>query len=238
MDHIEKDHPSSPYWECFACDTAGKFHTAETFTAHVKEHQSISESHLPTLTDLCLRKTPHITSCPLCTGAEDQVGNVDPKALFDHIAEHIHYFSLLSLPWAASNNGNEKPSFDGSVQKVRDWFNTNFSTMAVGEEHQPFFDATNRIQNDSDYFHQNDYFAESSQDSGLTQNELHSLESNSKWPSSLDSSFGSKSGSTVESHKTLSDRRSTILCSKHTVKSAGLNIWFDGDHDNSGPEVE
>ena len=236
MDHVDKEHPSSPYWECFACDTAGKFHTAETFTAHVKEHQSISESHLPTLTDLCLRKTPHITSCPLCTWAEDQLGNVDPKALFDHIAEHIHSFSLLSLPWTASNNGIEKPSFDLSVQKVRNWFNTNFPTMAVGEEHQPCVDATDRIQND--YFNQNDYFAESSQRSELAQNEPHSLESSSQSSLSLVSSFGSNSGSTVESHKTLSDRRSTILCSNNTVKAAGLNIWFDGDHDSSGPEVE
>lgn len=239
MNHVDKEHPSSLYWECFACDTAEKFHTAQTFASHVKEHQSISESHLPTLIDVCLRKTIHITSCPLCTWADDQVGNLDPKALFDHVAEHIHSFSLLSLPWAASNNGNEKSSFNQSVEKVRDWFDTNFPTMVVEDEHQPCVDATYSIQNDGNYFTQSDYFAESSQRSGLAQNESHSLESNSKWSLSRGSSFGSKSGSTIESHKNLSDyHHVAVLCSKDTAKDMGLNIWFDGDPNGNGPEVE
>ncbi|MCJ1349815.1 hypothetical protein MMC31_008056, partial [Peltigera leucophlebia] len=237
MNHVNKEHPSPSYWECFACDTAEKFHTAETFTAHVKEHQSISESHLPTLIDVCLRKTPHITSCPLCSWAEDQVENVDPKALFHHVAEHTHSFSLLSLPWAAATNGNEIPRI--SVEKVRNWFDTNFPTIVVGEEHQPCVDATNRTQNDDHYFDQNEYFAESSQRSGHAQNESDSSESQSKSTLSLTSSFGSKSGSTIESHKTLSNYNPVaLLCSKDTAKDNGLNIWFDGDPDGNGSEID
>lgn len=199
MNHIDKEHPSPSHWECFACDTEERFHTAETFTAHVKEHQSISESHLPTLIDVCLRKTPHITSCPLCSWAENQVENLDPKDLFDHVAEHVHSFSLLSLPWAAATNGNEKLGFDRSVEKVRDWFDTNFPTMVVSEEHQPCVDVTYDTRNDDNYFNQNDYFAESSQRSGVAENESHSLESISGWTLSLGSSFGSKSESIIES---------------------------------------
>lgn len=239
MDHVDKEHPCAPYWECFACDTAEKFHTFETFTSHVKEHQSISESHLPILKDVCYRKTPHITSCPLCTWTEDQVGNIDPKALFDHVAEHIHAFSLLSLPWAAATDGYEKPSFDSSVEKVRDWFDTNFPTTVVGEEHQPCVDATYRTQNDDNYFNQNNYFAGSSQRSGFAQNEPDSLESPSKSTLSLCSSFGTKSGSTTGSHKSLANHhRVAMLCSKDTVKNAGLNIWVDGDPDSNGSIVE
>lgn len=177
MNHIDKEHPSPSYWECFACDTAERFHTAKTFTAHLKEHQSISESHLPTLIDVCLRKTPHITSCPLCSWAENQVGNVDPKALFDHVAEHVHSFSLLSLPWAAATNGNEKPGFDRSVKKVRDWFDAKFPITVVSEEHQPSVDFTYDTRNDDHYFNQNDYFAEISQRSGVAENESPILES-------------------------------------------------------------
>lgn len=198
MNHLDKEHPSPSYWECFACDTAGRFHTAETFTAHVKEHQSISESHLPTLIDVCARKTPLITSCPLCHWVEDQVENLDSKALFDHVAEHIHSFSLLSLPWAAAANGNDKPRLHSSVEKVRDWFDTNFPTMVVGVEHESYVDVDCNKRNDDNYFNQNDYFAESSQCSGVAQNEAHSLESNSRWTLSLDSSFGSKSESIIE----------------------------------------
>lgn len=199
MNHISKEHPSSPYWECFACDSAGKFHSAETFTAHVKEHQSISEVHIPTLIDVCLQKAPHITSCPLCTWAEDQKENLDSKALLDHVAEHIHSFSLLSLPWAAATNEKGKPDFDHSVKKVEDWPYTYWPTMLDRDEHQPRFDATFStkehqpsdttfgtkehepsvdatfsIQDDDNYFNQNDYFVESSRCSSLAQQEAES----------------------------------------------------------------
>lgn len=29
-----------------------------------------------------------------------------------------------------------------------------------------------------------------------------------------------------------------MLCTKDTVKAAGLNIWANGYHNNNGPEVE
>lgn len=199
MNHIEKEHPCPSYWECFACDTAEKFDTAEMFIAHVKEHQSISESHLPTLIDVCLRKTPHITSCPLCHWVEDQVEDLDYKALFDHVAEHIHSFSLLSLPWAEAADGNEKARLDSSVEKVRDWFATNFPTMVVEEEHEPSVDVTYNTWSDDNYFRQNDYFAGSSQRSGVAQNESHSLEDIANWTLGLGSSSGSKSESIIES---------------------------------------
>ena len=130
INHIDKGHPSSTYWECFACDTAGKFHSAEAFEAHVKEHQVVSAIHIPTLIDNCLKKAPQITTCPLCTWAEDREGNLDAKALLNHVAEHIHSFSLLSLSWAKTVEGEAKtvedePSFDLSVyKKVDDWLDS------------------------------------------------------------------------------------------------------------------
>ena len=125
---MDKEHPSSTYWECcFGCDTAGKFHSAEAFEdhlfeAHVKEHH-VSAKHIPTLSDVCLKKTPQITTCPLCTWAEDREGNLDAKALLDHVAEHVHSFSLLSLSWAKTVEG--EPSFDLSVyKKVDHWLDS------------------------------------------------------------------------------------------------------------------
>lgn len=206
MNHISKGHPSSSYWECFACDTAGKFYSAETFTAHVKEHQSISEVHIPTLIDVCLQKAPRITSCPLCSWAEDQKEDLDSKALLDHVAEHIHSFSLLSLPWAAATNEIGKPDFDRSVKKVKGWAYTYWPTMLDRDEHQPSFDATFStkehqpsfdttfgtkehepsvdvtfsIQDGDNYFDQNDYFVESSWCSSFAQQEARTLDSNSE----------------------------------------------------------
>lgn len=213
MNHISKGHPSSRYWECFACDTAGKFHSAETFTAHVKEHQSISEVHIPTLLDVCLQKAPQITSCPLCTWAEDQKENLDSKDLLDHVAEHVHSFSLLSLPWAADTDEEGRPDFVHSVKKVKDWPYTYWPTMLDEEGHQPSVDATlstqehqpridtifgNKehepsvdptlsIQDNENYFNQNDYFVESSRRSLLAQQEARTLDSNSEWNLSLGS---------------------------------------------------
>ena len=30
----------------------------------------------------------------------------------------------------------------------------------------------------------------------------------------------------------------TMMCSKATVKTTGLNIWVSGEHNHNGPEVE
>lgn len=40
-----------------------------------------------------------VKSCPLCdwSGGED---DVDQRALLDHIAKHVHSFSLQAFPWA------------------------------------------------------------------------------------------------------------------------------------------
>ena len=129
MNHID-GHPSSTYWECFACDTAEKFHSAEAFEAHVTEHQVVSPIHIPTIIDRCVKKAPQITTCPLCTWAEDREGNLDARALLNHVAEHVHSFSLLSLSWAKTVEGEAKtvegkPSFDLSVyKKVDDWLDS------------------------------------------------------------------------------------------------------------------
>ena len=45
---------------------------------------------------------PTMLSCPLCAWAEEQPNAFDTETLMDHIAEHTHSFALRSLPWPST----------------------------------------------------------------------------------------------------------------------------------------
>ncbi|KAK1255027.1 hypothetical protein MKX08_009022 [Trichoderma sp. CBMAI-0020] len=78
--------------------TSVMFTSIEEFIEHTKLHHgdSITEDQHATLISAAARPVPlDITRCPLC----DQTGPVDSDELLDHIAEHVHTFSLRSLPW-------------------------------------------------------------------------------------------------------------------------------------------
>ncbi|CZR51217.1 uncharacterized protein PAC_01092 [Phialocephala subalpina] len=189
MTHFQTDHQSPKYWECFACDELGRILNVETFTTHIQnQHQeAISDSQIPTLIDICSRTAlPIIVSCPLCDFANEHGFTVDQNSLLDHVAKHVHEFSLRSLPWAAAASEVHKPSFDHSLEKVRNWF-TRWPTSEEGEECHPAVDAEYAIQGADSYFGQNGYFAEDSERSSLAQMHFHTSGDDSEEMLSLSS---------------------------------------------------
>ncbi|KAK8071438.1 hypothetical protein PG997_011641 [Apiospora hydei] len=74
------------------------FTTVDGLTEHIRASHSdaVSEEHIAAAISAALRPAPFgISRCPLC----DATGTSDSDVLFDHIAEHVHSFSLQSLPW-------------------------------------------------------------------------------------------------------------------------------------------
>lgn len=144
MQHIEKDHPRC--LECLPCKTPDRvpllFSSVEEFLAHTREAHadSIQEDQYSTLVAAASRTAPSgISQCPLC----NETGTADSDALLDHIAEHVHSFSLYSLPWPKDdsfddNDGSEDDPDD--YYKYHDYFGfdqgagSNYPTLSAGSE--------------------------------------------------------------------------------------------------------
>ncbi|KAM0237871.1 hypothetical protein ACHAP5_008879 [Fusarium lateritium] len=78
---------------------------------HVSHKDFIGEDDLSANLYASAQAQMGIDSCPLC----DVVGPLDSPELIDHVLEHIHDFSLRSLPWPRSTQpdlGGEVGSFD------------------------------------------------------------------------------------------------------------------------------
>jgi hypothetical protein len=101
LNHMDEEHGSTVQWVCHACsqkNTCATFTESADFTAHLEQqhHKGIKPKHIPMLCSSWKRKVLfQIAACPLCCFHSD-----DQNALLDHTAEHIHSFSLRSLPWA------------------------------------------------------------------------------------------------------------------------------------------
>ncbi|KAJ5376147.1 hypothetical protein N7509_013033 [Penicillium cosmopolitanum] len=66
--------------------------------------KGIRPQQIPMLLSAWRRKVPvNITACPLCAFQTD-----DQNVLIDHTAEHVHSFSLGSLPWAPTERLGEE----------------------------------------------------------------------------------------------------------------------------------
>ncbi|KAL0943203.1 protein phosphatase [Colletotrichum truncatum] len=107
--HVEQEHQQC--WQCSPCTVPDRpplvFPSVDGLLSHLRqEHGStISESQYSTLVINGTRPVPPgISSCPLC----DSTGPPDAPELLDHIAEHLHAFSLRSLPWAMDVIGDEE----------------------------------------------------------------------------------------------------------------------------------
>lgn len=138
IDHMLHDHPVSRYWLCFACPNPTKFTSDKLFVDHllVQHGDDIPESQISIFVQECAYNAPlAVSSCPLCP--QDRVDpDTESGTLLDHIAEHIHSFSLNSLPWpvhgaaeqeyVSSHHGSSRPSCyfklaseDGSSKSAR-----------------------------------------------------------------------------------------------------------------------
>ena len=113
-------HHSVSRWFCSTCsfdlDSKGEilFTTESDYETHMVENHSdaFTSRDLPLLVELAERNTIEPISCPLCVNDHNSV-LVDHD---DHIAKHLHSFSLRALPWdfdldeaAASAGSSDSP---------------------------------------------------------------------------------------------------------------------------------
>ncbi|GAQ45149.1 hypothetical protein AKAW_06169 [Aspergillus niger] len=114
LSHMFTDHGGFPHWVCLACNDSSErptFHEESAFTEHLDQTHSagIKPQHIQMLVSAWRRKTPFtIGSCPLC-GPTD----LDADAVLNHVAEHLHSFSLRSLPWAPGDSESNGDSYGG-----------------------------------------------------------------------------------------------------------------------------
>ena len=123
------------YWECLLCGDTPIFESQQAFTDHILQSHSetISPNQIPMLVSSLKYSVPvDIDSCPLCQYADTGQDEIDRDNLLDHIAEHIHDFSIRALPWP-SNDKETGPSHL-SRSRVSDWDLGN-TTQDLMEKH-------------------------------------------------------------------------------------------------------
>lgn len=112
-------------WSCSQCssDLDGQddvaFATASDCQTHILENHSglFAPEELPVLLDLSERTMIELVSCPLCLNDRNLVHLEED----DHVATHLHSFSLRALPWdfdldegAASAGSGDSPQRPGA----------------------------------------------------------------------------------------------------------------------------
>ncbi|PNP75994.1 hypothetical protein FNYG_10552 [Fusarium nygamai] len=86
-------------------------------------HPQISGDDIPAIISSSAQTRMGIESCPLC----EVKGDTDSPELIDHVLEHVHDFSLRSLPWPPSSEvdiGGEVGSFkpeSGEAVAIAQW---------------------------------------------------------------------------------------------------------------------
>ncbi|KAI1132237.1 hypothetical protein F5Y10DRAFT_284131 [Nemania abortiva] len=96
-DHFMNDHPSQ--WNCPCCEgDAPMFESLSGVINHITlRHPDAISNGLEDLLSDAEIKVMGITQCPLCNSE----GHQDSPELVEHVLQHVHDFSLRSLPWPA-----------------------------------------------------------------------------------------------------------------------------------------
>ncbi|KAH8812802.1 hypothetical protein F5884DRAFT_671604 [Xylogone sp. PMI_703] len=94
-DHVLNEHP--PQWQCPCCeDDPPMFESLSGITGHLmSEHLDIISDDIGDLLSAAEINVMGITKCYLC----DSEGPQDSPDLVEHVLQHVHDFSLRSLPW-------------------------------------------------------------------------------------------------------------------------------------------
>lgn len=115
-DHMEEEHDSVQYWLCTACLEPIEFHNKDHFVQHIRDQHidAIPIDDNPSFADLYSYTAPQdLPSCPLClpdTGFNAKRGKgegsrIGRQDMLNHVAAHVHAFSLYSLPWLNPGDG-------------------------------------------------------------------------------------------------------------------------------------
>ncbi|KAH7073372.1 heterokaryon incompatibility protein-domain-containing protein [Paraphoma chrysanthemicola] len=199
LDHMSNDHVASISWVCDMCGDTETYTTESGFIGHLTHvHKgAIAADQVALVTEMCYKRTVEkISSCPLCSWAEDADGYVTNEQLLEHVAEHIHSFALRSLPWAPDKDDLDRKTFEQAFKKVEDWF-AKYNPEVEGSGYKSTLPSAEPRKIPDPYFLTHEYFAESS------------------CASSLDlvlSDDGNLSDSSDESTDTHVDRATSKLC--------------------------
>lgn len=158
MNHMEgEEHPTDKFWSCLLCADDIKHEDKSSLSTHIKEkhEEHISVEQIPTLLDACLQTfSTTDLSCPLCSNAEAE----DSQSSLDHVAEHIHSFALLSLPWAPDAPIVNPGVVEESSNRVLLWLGLN-NCLTPDAPRAPVVQ-NSTIDEASLYFEHEEYFAE------------------------------------------------------------------------------
>ena len=95
-----------------------QFYDESSFHLHLAERHGGAIHDLKSFSAACMDDAaPLLLSCPLCSWAEVQADGEHPAAIIEHIAEHVHSFSLRSLPWATATNEVHNELGDGKAKE-------------------------------------------------------------------------------------------------------------------------
>ncbi|KAM5364018.1 hypothetical protein ACJA88_013286 [Fusarium oxysporum] len=96
--HFRQDHP--PVWVCPLCDEGSVYSTMTGMMDHLHNtHPQAIGEDISAIISSSAQTKMGVTSCPLC----EVKGDADSPELIDHVLEHVHDFSLRSLPWPKSS---------------------------------------------------------------------------------------------------------------------------------------
>lgn len=113
-------HEHTHFWRCFSHPELGQFSKSEEYIQHIqKDHNTkLSENQLHVLLNRNTRRVAKLFhSCPLCGQGETEIDG----RLEDHIAGHLRYLALKSLPnFHEEMLDDTSGSGGGSSQKPQD----------------------------------------------------------------------------------------------------------------------
>lgn len=119
--HFRQDHP--PVWICPLCDEGSVYSTMSEMMDHLHNAHPDNGEDISSIISSSAQTRMGINTCPLC----EVNGEADSPELIDHVMEHIHDFSLRSLPWPRSSEvdiGGEVGSFNwesGEAAVITQW---------------------------------------------------------------------------------------------------------------------
>ncbi|KAK3299685.1 uncharacterized protein B0H64DRAFT_389280 [Chaetomium fimeti] len=108
--HMREDHEVSKYWLCSACLEPTRFDLESHFDTHLRTQHGdvVEENQIPIFVSMSTYTSPpSLLTCPLCPPRPDDE-EVEPDAILEHAAEHVHSFSLQSLPWPIPEEGERE----------------------------------------------------------------------------------------------------------------------------------
>ena len=109
IDHMQYGHGSVDLWDCPFCEPSEVFNERGLFQIHLQTTHSNDVSDSEDFASVyASTPPPTITSCPLCSWAQEQGDGYEVSDLIDHIAEHVHCFGLMALPWRSASIPSEK----------------------------------------------------------------------------------------------------------------------------------